>query len=67
MDESDDTNNRGVGLWVGYVIGIGWQDVGYLYIIASTDWQEIADRAQERQERTLGEKQGQPQALQKVA
>ena len=52
-----DTNNRGTGLWVGYVIGIGWQDLGYLYIIASTDWQKIADGAQERQQKTLDEKE----------
>jgi len=38
VDETNETNNRGVGLWVGYIIGIGWQDVGYLYIIATTDW-----------------------------
>ena len=24
VDKSEATNNRGVGLWVGYVIGIGW-------------------------------------------
>jgi len=24
VDESNETNNRGVGLWLGYVIGIGW-------------------------------------------
>lgn len=53
VDASDETNNRGVGLWVGYIVGIGWQDLGYLYIISSTDWQVIADGAQERQRKTL--------------
>lgn len=58
VDEpGSDTNKRGTGLWVGYVIGIGWQDLGYLYIIASTDWQKIADGAQERQQKILDEKE----------
>lgn len=46
LDEAGkDTNNQGLGLWVGYVIGIGLQDLGYLCIIGSTDWQRIADGA----------------------
>lgn len=47
------SNNRGVALWMGHVVGIGCQVLGYFYIISSTNWQSIADGAQERQMRTL--------------
>lgn len=47
------SNNRGVALWMGHVVGIGCQVLGYFYIITSTNWQSIADGAQERQMRTL--------------
>lgn len=48
VDTSPDTNNRGLALWIGFIIGIGFQVLGYLHILMSTDWQEASDFARIR-------------------
>ena len=32
-DKDDSTNNRGIGIWLAFVIGVGLQTIGYLIIV----------------------------------
>lgn len=34
IDKDDSTNNRGIGIWLAFVLGAGLQTIGYLIIIA---------------------------------
>lgn len=48
-DTSEETNNRGSGIWIALVIGSAMQIIGYLLIINKANWQNIADESLERQ------------------
>lgn len=41
-DKTVYTNNRGVAVWIAFVVGSGLQTIGYLIIIANTDWDEVS-------------------------
>lgn len=47
-DKDSNTNNRGVGIWIAFVVGAGIQTIGYLIIISLTDWQYQCEVSQER-------------------
>lgn len=47
-DKDESTNNRGIGIWIAFVIGAGFQTVGYLSIIALTDWWKISEISRDR-------------------
>lgn len=49
VDESSSTNNQGVSLWFGFICGIAVQNIGYFYIIFTSNWQSVSDRAKARQ------------------
>lgn len=38
MDTCEYTNNRGVAVWIAFVIGSGLQTIGYLIIVSKSDW-----------------------------
>lgn len=47
-DKDRNTNNRGVGIWIAFVIGAGLQNIGYFIIITKTDWWRVSHLSQER-------------------
>jgi hypothetical protein len=47
-DLSNETNNRGVGIWIAFVIGSGLQTIGYLIIIGKTNWWHVSEISQNR-------------------
>jgi len=47
-DESEETNNRGVGIWIAFVVGSGLQTIGYLIIVGTTDWWHVSDQSKDR-------------------
>ena len=53
VDKTMDTNNCGVAVWIAFVIGSGLQTIGYLIIIANTDWDEVSMASRSRQEPNL--------------
>ena len=64
-DTSVDTNNRGVSIWIAFVIGSGLQTLGYLIIIANTDWLEVSISSRRRLELSLSKQSTQDNDYQK--
>ena len=42
------TNNRGVAIWIAFVIGSGLQNIGYFFIIWATDWGWVSRMSRRR-------------------
>lgn len=42
------TNNRGVAIWIAFVIGSALQNIAYMIIIGSTDWNSVSKLSRRR-------------------